>query len=550
MATNISFNGSTYSIPAEGDSNWGTGLSNFFIAIPSGALQKSGGAFTLLAETDFGATYGLKAAYFKSRATNPSGTGIVRLGNAESIAWRNAGNTADLSLKVNASNLLEYAGSTLQYSLSVSDTAEIDLTLSSNVLSAAVVSIAYAKLVLTNSIVNADIASAAAIAYSKLALTGAILNADLAGSIVYSKLILTGSIVNADINASAAIAYSKLALSASIVNADVASGAAIAVNKLAAVTASKALVSDGSGFVSPSAVTATELGYVSGVTSAIQTQIAAQVPKSSFTAKGDILAGTGSSTFSALPLGSNGTFLSADSTQTSGVKWATVSSNVSVTSKTANYTIGSSDDLILGDATGGAFTLTLPTAVGATGKVYRIKKIDASINAVNIATTSAQTIDGLTSLVMGSRYDDIELISDNANWQVSVNNVSYVAHYYLSTATAVSAGNPIKFDTRIRDTQSAYSTSTGLFTAAVSGEYWIGFNGFMTSGSGVVVSAKLGNPYEDLATLELAGNARSGGHLIDLAAGQTLSLVSLSSVTFAGGTNNDRCMLSIYRVGN
>ena len=38
-------------------------------------------------------------------------------------------------------------------------------------------------------------------------------------------------------------------------------------------SASKALVSDGSGKVSASAVTATELGYVDGVTSAIQTQI-------------------------------------------------------------------------------------------------------------------------------------------------------------------------------------------------------------------------------------------------------------------------------------
>jgi hypothetical protein len=58
-----------------------------------------------------------------------------------------------------------------------------------------------------------------------------------------------------------------------IVDADVNASAAIALSKLAAVTASRALVSDGSGFVSASAVTATELGYVAGVTSAIQTQI-------------------------------------------------------------------------------------------------------------------------------------------------------------------------------------------------------------------------------------------------------------------------------------
>jgi microcystin-dependent protein len=60
-----------------------------------------------------------------------------------------------------------------------------------------------------------------------------------------------------------------------IENADIKAAAAIALNKLAATTASRALVSDGSGFVSASSVTATELGYVSGVTSSIQTQISA-----------------------------------------------------------------------------------------------------------------------------------------------------------------------------------------------------------------------------------------------------------------------------------
>jgi hypothetical protein len=94
-----------------------------------------------------------------------------------------------------------------------------------------------------------------------------VLTADASGVMSFIKL------ANANISASAAIAYSKLNLSASIVNADIAAAAAIALNKLASVTASRALVSDGSGFVSASSVTATELGYVSGVTSAIQTQL-------------------------------------------------------------------------------------------------------------------------------------------------------------------------------------------------------------------------------------------------------------------------------------
>ena len=58
-----------------------------------------------------------------------------------------------------------------------------------------------------------------------------------------------------------------------ITNAHINSSAAIAYSKLAALTANRALQSDGSGVVSISSVTATELGYVSGVTSAIQTQL-------------------------------------------------------------------------------------------------------------------------------------------------------------------------------------------------------------------------------------------------------------------------------------
>lgn len=60
---------------------------------------------------------------------------------------------------------------------------------------------------------------------------------------------------------------------ANIANASIKAAAAIALNKLAAATVSRALVSDGSGFISAATTTATEIGYVNGVTSAIQTQL-------------------------------------------------------------------------------------------------------------------------------------------------------------------------------------------------------------------------------------------------------------------------------------
>ena len=58
-----------------------------------------------------------------------------------------------------------------------------------------------------------------------------------------------------------------------IVNADIKSAAGINFSKMEDLTASRALVSDSNGDVSVSAVTSTEIGYLDGVTSAIQTQI-------------------------------------------------------------------------------------------------------------------------------------------------------------------------------------------------------------------------------------------------------------------------------------
>jgi hypothetical protein len=70
-----------------------------------------------------------------------------------------------------------------------------------------------------------------------------------------------GNQISADVN------------SLSLTNAQISATAAIALTKLAALTASRALVSDASGVISPSAVTSTELGFLSGVTSSVQTQL-------------------------------------------------------------------------------------------------------------------------------------------------------------------------------------------------------------------------------------------------------------------------------------
>ena len=73
-------------------------------------------------------------------------------------------------------------------------------------------------------------------------------------------------------------------------------------------------------------VDATELGYLDGVTSAIQTQVDAKTAKATLTTKGDVYAATAASTVARLAVGANNTVLTADSNYSTGLKWATPSS--------------------------------------------------------------------------------------------------------------------------------------------------------------------------------------------------------------------------------
>lgn len=108
MSTAISWNGLTYNMPAVAEASWGAEVSRFLVALPAGALQRSGGDFTLTADVDSGASYGWKAAYFKTRTANAAAAGLVRLAVSDTVSWRNNANGADLPLGVNGSNLVTF----------------------------------------------------------------------------------------------------------------------------------------------------------------------------------------------------------------------------------------------------------------------------------------------------------------------------------------------------------------------------------------------------------------------------------------------------------
>lgn len=402
MAVTVTLNGISYSIPDPGGEDWGQDLTDYFVAQASGLLQKAGGTFTLTAEVDFGATFGLKSAYYKSRATNPSTTGQVRLGNAESVSWRNAGNSADLALKVNASNLLEFNGTAIQpagsYITALTGdvtatgpgSAAATLTATSNATLATLSALTSASSLASVGTITSGVWHGTAVDYAYLVLTGSVVNADISASaaIAYSKLNLAASIVNADISASAAIAYSKLNLALGIVNADVSASAAIALSKLAATTASRALVSDASGFVSPSAVTSTTLAFLDA-TSSVQTQLDAKVAKSTYTTKGDILVATAASTPARLAIGTDGQVPVADAAAASGLSWKTIQAGAK------NYITYNNFE---NNATTGWSLCTVGAVDATTKAVSGALTVGTAASLSALATTSTNPLAGTYSL--------------------------------------------------------------------------------------------------------------------------------------------------------
>lgn len=150
------------------------------------------------------------------------------------------------------------------------------------------------------SITNTNVDAAAAIALTKLATVTAsrALQSDGSGNISASSITSTelghlsgvSSNIQTQLNGKEAtitilpVSKGGTNSSTSLNNNRVMISSGSAIVEASAITASRALASDASGLPVASATTSTELGYVSGVTSAIQTQINAKADSSALTA--------------------------------------------------------------------------------------------------------------------------------------------------------------------------------------------------------------------------------------------------------------------------
>lgn len=102
-----------------------------------------------------------------------------------------------------------------------------------------------------------------------------------------------------------------------------------------------------------------------------------------------------------------------------------------IVTKTSYYTITTSDDTILCNASTSYFNIDLPSSATTLGRVYTIKKIDSSSNGVTLRATGLDTIEGNTSILLKNRWDYYMLQSTGTGWIIK-SSVAIVSMGYLS----------------------------------------------------------------------------------------------------------------------
>lgn len=215
-----------------------------------------------------------------------------------------------------------------------------------------------------------------------------------------------------------------------------------------------------------------------------------KVDKSTLTTKGDLFVATGASTIVRQGVGTNDFVLTADSTQTTGIKWAQPEiPNATVTGVSAStYNVLSTDDVLNVNSSVNAVTLNLPAASGLTGKIYWINQVGGS-NTVTIDPNSTETVCSNSTWVVVQR---IAIVSDGTNWRgLDGGCKKNYAIFYTSTATTSYNNGPNTFTlgTAVYDPYSLWSSNT--FTAPATGIYLacatIYFNGIISNGQNAIL---------------------------------------------------------------
>ncbi len=163
-----------------------------------------------------------------------------------------------------------------------------------------------------------------------------------------------------------------------------------------------------------------------------------------------------------------GTWIDRTEQETSGIAAAATT--------TASTTLTLDQEVVLCNNTSN-ITVTLPTAVGNSGKPYTLKKIGNNTATVTIDAAGSETIDGATTLLLYIRYDSVAIISDGSNWYISQDGRQpHAALVYRSSNQSIANGAEVRvnFNAAIYDRGGiADTTSDGRIEIRRAGVYTI-----------------------------------------------------------------------------
>lgn len=91
---------------------------------------------------------------------------------------------------------------------------------------------------------------------------------------------------------------------------------------------------------------------------------------------------------------------------------------VAISTKNNSYSILTTDCFLAGDCNSGNITFTLPAVSGNTGRIFYIKKIDATANTLTIVGFGGELIDGVASFVLSSQYQSVSVIDNGTSWWI------------------------------------------------------------------------------------------------------------------------------------
>lgn len=98
--------------------------------------------------------------------------------------------------------------------------------------------------------------------------------------------------------------------------------------------------------------------------------------------------------------------------------WQRWQQEETLTTQTSSYTVPENIFYVRADATSATMTVTIPPAVGRDGRKILVCKVDSSGNAVTVAATGTDTIQGSASISLAAQWNKALLISNGNNgWE-------------------------------------------------------------------------------------------------------------------------------------